>query len=64
MEINRVDEVFLIAESAGGVLHPLDFGVQGFTGGVRDAVFDEGQYVLDSTLQHATGFDHWFQPTS
>src|SRR2546427_6146662 len=64
VKVNRVDEVFLITESASGVLHPLDFGVEGFAGCVGDPMLDEGQYVFDSTLQHSSDFDHRFEPTS
>ena len=30
VEVDRVDEVLLVAEAAGRVLHPLDLGVEGF----------------------------------
>src|SRR5579864_7292480 len=42
VEVNRVDEVLFVAEAAGRVLHPLDLGVDGFAGGVGDAVLEVG----------------------
>ena len=34
VEIDRVDEVLFVAKSSSGIFHPLNFGVDGFAGGV------------------------------
>ena len=39
--VNGVDEVLLIAKSAGCVFHPLDFGVKGLAGRIRHSMLKE-----------------------
>ena len=36
VEIDRVDEVLFVAKSSSRIFHPLNFGVDGFAGGVGD----------------------------
>jgi hypothetical protein len=36
MEVNCMNEVLFVAESSSGVLHPLNLGVERFTGGIRN----------------------------
>jgi hypothetical protein len=38
VEVNRVNEILLVAKSASGVLDPLDLGIDGLAGGVGDSV--------------------------
>jgi hypothetical protein len=38
VEVNRVNEILLVAKSASAVFDPLDFGVDGLAGGVGDSV--------------------------
>ena len=38
VEIDGIYEVLFFAESSSGVFHPLNFGIDGFAGGVRDGV--------------------------
>ncbi len=64
MEMDGVDEVPFVPESAGGVLHPLNLRIQGFAGRIRDAVAQVGHDVLEPPLQHPPHFDHWLQPAA
>ena len=54
-----MDEVLFVAESASGVLDPLNLGVQGFTGRVRDPVAQISHDVLKPSFQHSPRLDHW-----
>lgn len=61
MEVDGSDEVLLVAETTCGVLDPLDFGVDGLAGGVRDSEPQIGNDVGEAALDHASFFDHGFQ---
>ena len=39
VEIDRIDEVLFVAESSSCVFHPLNFGIDGFAGGVGNLMF-------------------------
>src|SRR6266571_7617658 len=58
VEVNRVNEVLFVAEAASRVLHPLDLGVEGFAGGVGDAVLEVGDDVFEAAFEHAGDFLH------
>src|SRR5258708_3591713 len=58
VEVNGVNEVLLIAESARRVLNPLDLGVDRFTGCVGDSMPKIGDDVGESALEHARHLDH------
>ena len=51
MEVDGGLEVLFVAKTASGVLHPLDLGVNGFTGRVGDAMAQVRDDVLKSALQ-------------
>src|SRR5215469_11892477 len=57
-------EVLLIAETTRRILDPLDLGIDGFAGSVRDAVAKVGNYVLKAPLQGSSHFEHGAQPTA
>jgi len=50
VEVDRVDEVLLVAEAAGRVLHPLDLGVDRLTCRVGDAMLEIGDDVGERRL--------------
>ena len=58
MEINGVNEVVHVAESSSGVLDPLYACIDGFTGGISDAMFQKRDDVWKSTFEHSSDFDH------
>ena len=43
-------KVILVTETAGGVLNPLDLGVDGFAGRVGHAMAEVGDDVLETSL--------------
>src|SRR5207245_10620896 len=53
VEVDRMDEVLLVAEAAGRVLHPLDLGVDGFASRVGDAVLEVSDDVGEAAFEHA-----------
>ena len=60
MEVDRIDEVLFVPESAGGVLHPLDLGIERFTGSIGNLMSQVGDDVFESPLQHRCFFFHRF----
>src|SRR5437879_3932271 len=64
VEVDRVDEVLLVAEAAGRVLHPLDLGVDGFASRVGDAVLEVGDDVGETAFEHAGHGFHRTQTTA
>lgn len=60
MGVDGVDEVGCVAEAAGGALDPLNLGVDGFTGGVGDAVAQVSDDVFEAALNHTSLFCHTF----
>jgi hypothetical protein len=58
VEVNRINEVLFIAESSRRVFYPLDFGVDGFAGSIRDLMPQVGNDVLESPLQHGGDLLH------
>jgi len=53
VEVDGVDEVLFVAETAGRVPHPLNLGVDGFAGRVGDAVLEVDDDVLKAPFEHA-----------
>jgi hypothetical protein len=51
VEVDRIDEVLFIPESAGGVLHPLDLRIERFTGSIGNLMSQVGDDVFESPLQ-------------
>src|SRR6266568_1320558 len=58
VEVDRIDEVLLVTEAAGCVLHPLDLGVDGLAGRVGDAVLEVGDDVGEAAFECAGYFFH------
>ena len=58
VEVDGGDEVGFAAETASGVLDPLDLRVDGLAGGVGDAMLQVGHDVVETTLDHTDLFDH------
>ena len=61
VEVNRINEVLFIAESSRRVFYPLDFGVDGFAGSIRDLMPQVGNDVLEAALQHRGHVLHGLQ---
>jgi hypothetical protein len=59
VEVDGVNKILFIAEAAGGVLDPLDFGIDGFAAGIGDPVSQVRDDVFEPPLQHPCYFDHW-----
>jgi hypothetical protein len=64
VEQNGVDEVLLVAESARGVLHPLNLGVDRFTAGVSDTMLEIGDDVGEPAHKHSGYFFHGLETAS
>ena len=58
VKVDGVGEVLLIPKASCCVFHPLDLGVEGFAGGVGDAVLEVGYDVGEAASQHAGHFLH------
>src|ERR1700692_4577564 len=58
VEVDRIDEVLFIPESAGGVLHPLDLRIERFTGSIGNLMSQISDDVFESPLQHRRFFFH------
>ncbi len=58
MEVDRVDEVLLVAKSACRVLHPLNLCIDGLAGRVRDPMPQVSDDVLEPPFEHARHPDH------
>src|SRR5712691_11163160 len=61
VEVNGMNEVLLVTESASSVLDPLDLGIDGFTGGIGDSMLEISDDVGESALEHARHLDHRLQ---
>ena len=59
-----MNEILFAPESSSGVFDPLDFRVERFTARIGNPVLNESQNVIESALEQAAGFDHWFQPAA
>ena len=64
MEQNRGFEVLSISETACCVPDPLDFGIDGFTGSIRNPVSQITDDVLEPSLQGPGDVEHRTQPTA
>src|SRR5271157_6200857 len=63
VEIDRMDEILLVAEASRRVLHPLDLGIDRFASRVRDPVSQVRDDVLEPPFEHPRHLDHRLQPT-
>jgi hypothetical protein len=59
MEVDGVNEVLFVPKAAGGVSHPLDVGIDRFTGRIGDSVAQVRDDVLESSFEHPRHLDHW-----
>ena len=62
MKVDGRFEVLLVAETTGGVLHPLHLRVDGFTAGIGDAMPEVRNNIVESALEHSCLGDyrhHW-----
>src|SRR5438309_12035497 len=57
-------EVLFVAETTRGVLDPLDLGVDGFAGSIRDPMAEVGNDVLEAPLQGLGYLQHGAQSTA
>jgi len=62
MEVDGVDEVLLVPETAGRILHPLNLRVDRLAGGIGDSMSQVRDDVLEAPLHHPRRFDHRLEP--